>query len=101
MTKIKLFNRTEEIFTLLPKQYAEIILNAIIAKSAKNGELFKEVEMFLTTEEFIEFKKNFNNNKSEEITPKKVMSRGTETLVSETKTKREHQHEKDKSEFTY
>jgi len=36
MKRIKLFDRSEEIYNQLPKEYADIILNSIIAKSLQN-----------------------------------------------------------------
>ena len=35
--KFELFDRAEEIFEKLPKDYANIILNSVIAQSVSNG----------------------------------------------------------------
>ncbi len=69
MTKITLTDRSEEIFKLLPKNYAEIILNSIIAKSIDNGSLIEESKIFLNNNSIITLLENLdikNNNCSKQ-----------------------------------
>lgn len=49
--KMALFDRAEEIYDSLPKEYADVILNSIIAKSLSNGSFTKEASSFLRTED--------------------------------------------------
>ncbi len=49
--KIELFDKSEEIYKALPKKYAEIILNSIIAQSITNGSLIRESNNFISIEE--------------------------------------------------
>lgn len=83
MIKIDLFDKSEEIYNSLPKRYADIILNSIIAQSLSNGNLIKEASIFLSSEDLeklaeklnfkIEMKKNslekkkYKSTKSDEI----------------------------------
>lgn len=99
MKKIKLFDRSEEIFNALPKEYSEIILNSIIAKSIQNGSLFSEVELFLNSEDFISFKKKFNCKKETKFTPKEIIERKEDQLINKRKTKNELKEEKASESF--
>jgi len=59
MKRLKLFERSEEIYNQLPKDYADIILNTILARSVENGNLLNEVKLYLTSADFEEFQKHF------------------------------------------
>ena len=48
---LKLNDRVEEIAEAIPKRIRPIILNAVIAKSVENGELFRELSYYLSIEE--------------------------------------------------
>ena len=100
MKRIKLFDRSEEIFNALPKEYSEIILNSIIAKSAQNGTLLSEVELFLNSEDFNNFKKKFTGKKEIKVTPKEVIQRKEEKYIDKRKTKNELKEEKASESFT-
>jgi len=101
MKRIKLFDRSEEIFDKLPKQYAEIILNNIIAKSVSNGQLFEEVQLYLTSEQFNELKGFFKRKKEVPIKSSSIMERGEDSYVEKHKTKKEVKVEEAKEVFTY
>ena len=49
--KFELFDRAEEIFEKLPKDYANIILNSVIAQSVSNGILLKEASYFMKSKD--------------------------------------------------
>lgn len=92
MRKIKLTDRSSEIFDLLPKEYAEIIINSVIAKSVSNGTLFEEVSLFLTSEKFSQFRQNFKDKTSFSI--KEVRDRAKEETFVEKKETKEEKREK-------
>jgi hypothetical protein len=101
MKKIKLFDRSEEIFNELPKDYAEIILNSIIARSVQNGNLFSEVELFLNSEEFLSFKNKFKKKIPTKISAVDIEKRNTSEIKVEKRiTKKEKEIEDGAKAFT-
>jgi hypothetical protein len=62
MIKITLSDRTEEIYNSLPKKYAEIILNSILARSIENGLLIEEASIFLNNQSLSEVVESLQNN---------------------------------------
>ena len=96
--KLNLFGKSEEIYNALPKKYAEMILNSIIAQSLSNGSLIKEASIFLSSEDLkkisekLSFKVEMKKNSLEK---KKYKANINNISLS----KKEEQYKKDISVF--
>ena len=99
MIKLNLYDKSEEIYNSLPKKYAEIILNSIIAQSLNNGNLIKEASIFLSSEDLekISEKLNFKiEMKKNSVEKKKYISKNPNNVSF---TKQEEKYKKDISAF--
>ena len=80
--KFELFDRAEEIFEKLPKDYANIILNSVIAQSVSNGILLKEASYFMKSKDLEDLQEQL------EIKKKKITKEDVEKVnIVKTKTK--------------
>lgn len=80
--KFELFDRAEEIFEKLPKDYANIILNSVIAQSVSNGILLKEASYFMKSKDLEDLQEQL------EIKKKKITKEDIEKVkITKTKTK--------------
>ena len=52
--KLPLFNRSEEIYNELPKEYRDIIFNNLITKSILNKNFIDELSLYLNNDEIDE-----------------------------------------------
>lgn len=48
---IKLNSKNEEIFSLIPKEYRNIVINSILTRSFENASLIKELNFYLSSNE--------------------------------------------------
>lgn len=48
---IKLNSKNEEIFSNIPREYRNIIINTILTRSFENGSALKELNFYLSSEE--------------------------------------------------
>lgn len=81
MIKLTLSDRAEEIFQLLPKAYAEIILNSIIARSLESGVLIDESKTFLNNQSIQELLDNIDPEN--ETKPKYQKQQGKKKIIKE------------------
>ncbi len=72
--KFELFDRAEEIFEKLPKDYANIILNSVIAQSVSNGILLKEASYFMKSKDLEDLQEQL------EIKKKKITKEDVEKV---------------------
>ena len=80
--KFELFDRAEEIFEKLPKDYANIILNSVIAQTVSNGILLKEASYFMKSKDLEDLQEQL------EIKKKKITKEDVEKVkIVKTKTK--------------
>lgn len=100
MKKLVLFDKSEEIFDKLPKKYAEIILNSLIAKSLENGSLLQEAKTFMNTEDLEKLFSSFNLKiKTEKIEIKESKNKTEDKLKKINFTKKQEEKEQDFTAF--
>ena len=95
--RLALYNRTEEIYEQLPKEYRDIIFNNILTKSLSNDTLLEEISLYLNQNETEEILKSLQIS-FKKVNKKRVIKK--ETYINEIK-KEEKKNQGNEDIFTY